>query len=98
MGPVPIHNSSDETVSTTRNTIVKSKWENKKVNTCSMSFRSSTNYDVKIPETPSKKCTGFSYSGAKLFNILPGEIKKCLNSNKFKSMIRNWIWQEIPSY
>ena len=77
---------------------IKLKWEDKKVNTCSMSFRSSTNNDVKIPEKPSKKCTGFSYSGAKLFNILPGDIKKCLNSNKFKSMIKEWIWREIPSY
>ena len=77
---------------------IKLKWEDTKVNTCSMSFRSSTNNDVKIPEKPAKKCTGFTYSGAKLFNILPGEIKKCLNPNKFKSMIRNWIWQEIPSY
>ena len=42
-----------------------------------MTFRSSTNNDVKIPEKPAKKCTGFTYSGAKLFNILPGEIKKC---------------------
>ena len=49
-------------------------------------------------EKPSKKCTGFSYSGAKLFNILPGDIKKCSNQNKFKSMIKEWIWQEIPSY
>ena len=77
---------------------IKLKWEDTKVNTCSMSFRSSTNNDVKIPEKPSKKCTGFSYSGAKLFNILPGDIKKCSNQNKFKSMIKEWIWREIPSY
>ena len=63
-----------------------------------MSLRSSTNNDVKIPEKPAKKCTGFTYSGAKLFNLLPGDIKKCLNSNKFKSMIKEWIWREIPSY
>ena len=75
---------------------IRMKWEDQQVNT--YFFRSSSQNNLKIPEKPAKRCTGFTYSGAKLFNILPGEIKKCLNSNKFKSMIKNWIWQEIPSY
>ena len=33
---------------------IKLKWEDTKVNTCSMSFRSSTNNDVKIPENLQK--------------------------------------------
>ena len=33
---------------------IKLKWEDTKVNTCSMSFRSSTNNYVMIPEKPAK--------------------------------------------
>ena len=56
---------------------IRMKWEDQQVNT--YFFRSSTQNNLKIPEKPAKRCTGFTYSGAKLFNILPGEIKKCLN-------------------
>ena len=34
-------------------------------------LRSSTNKDLKVPEKPKLKCTGFTYNGAKLFNMLP---------------------------
>ena len=34
------------------------------------SLRSITNNDLKVPEKPKLKCLGFTYNGAKLFNML----------------------------
>ena len=34
-------------------------------------LRSITNKDLKVPEKPKLKCMGFTYYGAKLFNMLP---------------------------
>ena len=75
---------------------IKLKWENKYGN--QYSLRSSTGNDTKVPEKPRTKCTGFSYCGAKLLNILPCDIKENENSNIFKVQIKKWIWQNIPSY
>ena len=35
------------------------------------SLRSITSNDLKAPEKPKLKCLGFTYNGAKLFNMLP---------------------------
>ena len=75
---------------------IKMKWEDKHEN--NYSLRSRTTNDVKIPVKPMKKCTGFTYSGGKLFNKLPCNIKETLNPNTFKSLTRTWIWENIPSY
>ena len=45
------------------------KWEDKYLNMYSL--RSSVRNDVKNPEKPSTKCIGFTYTSAKLFNLLP---------------------------
>ena len=83
-----VRNSSSEQI--------KMKWENKHEN--KYLPRSGTTNELKIPDKPMKKCTGFTYSGAKLFNKLPGNIKETLNPNTFKSQLRTWIWEYIPSY
>ena len=75
---------------------IKMNWEDKHLN--KYSLRSSVKNDVKNSEKPSTKCTGFTYTGAKLFNLLPCEIKETLSPNSFKAKIKKWIWQEIPSY
>ena len=36
--------------------------------------------------------------GAKLFNMLPIQMKKIENPNTFKTMTKDWIWENIPSY
>ena len=53
---------------------IENKWENKKENTHIL--RSETRNDIKIPKKPTTKCSGFSYFGAKLFNMLPCDIKE----------------------
>ena len=54
--------------------------------------------DLKVPEKPKLKCLGFTYNGAKLFNMLPIQMKKIENPNTFKTMTKDWIWENIPSY
>jgi hypothetical protein len=40
------------------------------------SLRSITNNDLKVPEKPKLKCLGFTYNEAKLFNMLPLQIRE----------------------
>ena len=42
------------------------------------SLRNITNNDLKVPEKPRLKCMGFTYNGAKLFNMLPLQIRETL--------------------
>ena len=80
-----IKNSSSEQI--------KLKWSNQNKSNCFL--RSEARIDQKVSERPTKKCTGFSYYGAKLYNKLPCEIKK---SKQFKSLAKEWIWNNKPSY
>ena len=52
---------------------------------------------VKVPEKGKKSCTGFSYLGPKLWNYLPGHIRKTTIREIFKDKLKDWIWEEIPS-
>ena len=75
---------------------VKSKWEN--THGKKYPLRSFDNEDQRVPEKGRIDCTGFSYHGAKLFNMLPNEIKKCTITESFKNLVKSWIWENIPSY
>ena len=75
---------------------IKTKWVEKHEN--NYSLRSSAKNDLKVPEKPTSKCTGFTYCGAKLFNMLPCNVRETVNSNNFKALVKKWIWQRIPSY
>ena len=75
---------------------IQKKWANKNVS--KHFFRSESKNDQRVPEKPAKKCIGFSYHGAKLFNLLPGDIKEAKNSKTFKTLIKEWIWKTVPSY
>ena len=44
-------------------------------------LRSITKKDLKVPEKPKLKFLGFTYNGAKLFNMLPVQMKKIENPN-----------------
>ena len=61
-------------------------------------LRSITNKNLKVPEKPKLKCMGFTYNGAKLFNMLPPQMSETKDPNNFKTMMKNWIWDNIPSY
>ena len=63
-----------------------------------MSFALYIFFFLKVPEKPKLKCLGFTYNGANLFNMLPIQMKKIENPNTFKTMTKDWIWENIPSY
>ena len=54
-------------------------------------LKSSTNKDLKVLEKPKLKCMGFTYNGAKLFNMLPPQMRETKDTNTFKTMMKNWI-------
>ena len=61
-------------------------------------LRSITNKNLKVPEKPKLKCMGFTYNGAKLFNMLPPQTREIKDPKTFKTMMKNWIWENIPSH
>ena len=61
-------------------------------------LKSSTNKDLKVLEKTKLNCMGFTYNGAKLFNMLPPQMRQTKDTNTFKTMVKNWIWENIPSY
>ena len=75
---------------------IKIKWSKKQEN--KYFLRSENHNDQRIPEKPISNCTGFSYTGAKLFNKLPNDVKEITNSKTFKSLAKAWIWKNIPAY
>ena len=52
---------------------------------------------VRVPEKGKKTCTGFGYIGPRLWNFLPTHIRKTTIRGIFKSKIKDWIWEFIPS-
>ena len=75
---------------------VKAKWVHK--NGEPYSLRRKDNLELRVPERARVDCTGFTYHGAKLFNLLPIEIRNCTDQDTFKTMVKSWIWDTIPSY
>ena len=61
---------------------IHKKWTN--IGEKKYSLRNISNNDLKVPEKPKLKCLGFTYSGAKLFNMLPPEMRETKNLNTFK--------------
>ena len=45
-----------------------------------------------------KRYTGLTYCGTKLFNSLPNDIRETQDINTFKTLMKDWIWKETPSY
>jgi len=63
------------------------------------SVRKNANNFVRVPEQPQRrKCTGFTYCGAKIYNSLPTNITETQDRTIFKKLVKIWIWDEIPSY
>jgi len=59
------------------------------------SERSAANNDLYVPEKPRKKCTGFSYIGPKLYNMVPKSVKDAKTTDDFKNKLKGWIWENI---
>ena len=59
------------------------------------SERCAVNNDLFVPENPRKKCTGFSYIGPKLYNMVPKKVKDAKTTDDFKNKLKGWIWEYI---
>ena len=55
-------------------------------------------HDVKVSRVDHVKCQGFTYHAAIFWNKLPENIKEITNPDIFKARIKNFIWENIPSY
>ena len=54
--------------------------------------------DVKVYVPEHIKCRGFTWYGAKMWNQLPVEIQQLKKADSFKIAIKEYIWDNIPSY
>ena len=75
---------------------IQMKWSNK--TETNYSLRSAARNDLKVPEKPMPRCLGFTYNGSKLFNILPRNLRENQNPHSFKTLTKEWIWNNIPSH
>ena len=83
-----VNNSSSEQI--------RAKWQH--TSGGSYPLRRTSNNDLRVPDKPLVSCTGFSYNAPRLFNMLPVEIKRIEESSLFKEEVKDWIWNQIPSY
>ena len=44
-----------------------------------------------VPKKLRIKCTGFSYLGPKLYNVIPKDIKEAKTTDDFKTQLKGWI-------
>ena len=59
------------------------------------SEQSAANKGRYVPEEPRKRCTGFSYIGPKIYNVIPKNIKEVKTTDDFKTKLKGWIWKNI---
>ena len=59
------------------------------------SERSVANNELYVPKEPRINCTGFSYLGPKLYNMLTTDIKSAKSIEDFKNKLMGWIWKNI---
>ena len=61
-------------------------------------LRSQERGDLLLPTRPKRNCAGFTYTGAKVWNILPVSLRTDdISPATFKRELKNWIWDHIPS-
>ena len=72
-------------------------YEEMKVAPKGYSLRGIEDGKVQVPEKGKKSCNGFHYIGPKLWNFLPGYIRKTTIRSIFKDKLKDFIWEHIPS-
>ena len=75
--------------------VIQEKW---KMDTRNYPIRKNRMKEVKVIMPKHTKCRGFTLYGAKILNQLPIEIREVENSERFKEMVKRYIWENIPSY
>ena len=59
------------------------------------SERSAANNELYVPKEPRIQCTGFSYLGSKLYNMITADIKNAKTIDHLKTKLLGWIWKNI---
>ena len=59
-------------------------------------LRSEVRCDLRVPRKPRRNCEGFSYTGPRVWNILPTEIRNLKRSETFKREVKKFIRSEVP--
>ena len=59
------------------------------------SDRSAANNELYVPKKARINCTGFSYLGPKLYNMLTTDVKSAKSIEDFKNKLMGWIWKNI---
>ena len=54
--------------------------------------------EVKVSVPDHTRCQGFTLYGAQLWNQLPIEIREIEDSERFKVVAKQYIWENIPSF
>ena len=72
------------------------KWTN--IGEKKYSLRNITNKDLKVPEKPRLKCMGFTYNGAKLFNMLPPQMRETKDQKKRIFILLRIADLKAPNY
>ena len=83
-----IHHGSSEAI--------QKKWNQKESRKYPLRKERQNQVQVHVPVH--KSCEGFTFYGARLWNQLPLEITEIKNPDSFKTAIKNYIWDHIPSY
>ena len=60
-------------------------------------LRSESRGDLKIKRIPKKSCEGFSLFAARLWNMLPENIRNETKPTQFKAALKPWIFTTIPN-
>ena len=60
-------------------------------------LRSQTRGDLKIMMKPKNSCQGFSHFAARLWNMLPEDIRNKSKTLQFKTALKLWIFTKIPN-
>ena len=76
--------------------LIRKKW--RPCETRNYPIRENRKHEVKVHVPTHVSCKGFTFYGAKLWNLLPVEIQELTNPDKFKDAVKTYIWEEIPSY
>ena len=75
--------------------VIQEKW---RMETRNYPLRRNRVKEVKVIMPEHTKCQGFTLYGAKMWNQLPIEIREIENLDRFKEMVKTYIWETIPSY
>ena len=73
---------------------IQEKWRPNNEN----SYSNRREHNVKVPRVDHVKCEGFALYGAKMWNLLPDDIKLIKKPKLFQNRVKEYLWANIPSY